>query len=103
MAAFTSSIEELNKTDISDKKSAALTQVSFSGNIDSKGRITIPSKIRDKLGLNSGDRINLSISSSKVIRKEFISQEDAMEFLSGLENVEEFNYDGEFLEVVLSE
>jgi len=103
VAAFTSSKEELNKTDISDKKSATFTQVSFSGKIDSKGRITIPSRIRDKLGLSSGDRINLAINSSRVIKKEFISQEDALEFLSGLENVEEFNYDGEILEVILSE
>ena len=103
VAAFTSSKEELNKADISGKKSAAFTNVSFSGKIDSKGRITIPSRIRDKLGLSSGDRINLSLKSSKVIRKEFDSQDDALQFLSGLENVESFNFDGEVLEVILNE
>lgn len=103
MAAFTSSKEELNKADISDKKSAAFTQVSFSGKLDSKGRVTIPSRIRDRLGLSSGDRINLSINSSRVIRKEFDSQREALEYLSGLENVEGFSFDGEVLEVILSE
>lgn len=82
---------------------AAFTNVSFSGKTDSKGRITIPSRIRDKLGLGSGDRVNLSLESSEVIRKEFDSQNDALEYLSGLENVESFNFDGEVLEVILNE
>lgn len=101
MAAFTSSKEELNRADISDKKSAAFTSVEFSGRIDSKGRITIPSRIRDKLGLNSGDQVKLSVSSAEVVRKRFSSENEALSFLTGLENVESFSFDGEVLEVII--
>lgn len=101
MAAFTSSKEELNKADISDKKSAAFTQAKFSAGIDSKGRITIPSRIRDKLGLNSGEQVKLSVTSVDIVRKEFSSEKEALDYLSGLENVESFSFDGEVLETIV--
>jgi AbrB family looped-hinge helix DNA binding protein len=103
VAVFTSSEEELKEADTSLGKSAEFTQVSFSGTIDTKGRITIPARIRNKLDLESGDRISVSLDSSEVIRKEFSSEPEALEFLSELENVQCFSFDGETLEVVLNE
>ncbi len=77
--------------------------VRFSAKLDSKGRITIPARIRNKLDLTKGKRISLSLESTEVIRKEFGSEEEALKFISGLEGVNKFSFDGEFLEVVLDE
>jgi AbrB family looped-hinge helix DNA binding protein len=99
VAAFTSSEEELNKADIQGK-SAEFT-CRFSGKIDSKGRITVPARIRDKLNLESGEKISLKIESRKVIQREFDSEQEALSFISGLEEVKSFSYNGKFLEVVL--
>jgi len=82
---------------------AAFTKISFSGKIDSKGRITVPARIRNKLGLENGDKISLSLESGKIISKDFTSEEEALEFLSSLENVKSFSFDGNVLEVVLDE
>lgn len=79
------------------------SSVKFSARLDSKGRITVPARLRDRLGLEKGDRISLSVESSKVLRKKFPSREKALKFLSGLEYVESFSFDGETLEVVLNE
>ncbi|MFB6100691.1 MAG: AbrB/MazE/SpoVT family DNA-binding domain-containing protein [Candidatus Nanohalobium sp.] len=77
--------------------------IRFSGQVDSKGRVTIPSRIRDKLGLESGDRVSLQVKSCEVIWKKFDSQNQALSYLSGLENVKRFSFDGKVLEVVLGE
>jgi len=77
--------------------------IQFSGKIDSKGRITVPARIRNKLGLENGDQISLGLESGKVISKDFTSEEEALEFLSSLENVKSFSFDGNVLEVVLDE
>jgi AbrB family looped-hinge helix DNA binding protein len=74
-----------------------------SAQLDSKGRITIPARIRDKLNLAEGDRISVSLDSTKVIRRNFSSKSEALEFLSELESVQSFDFDGEVLEVVLCE
>ena len=100
--AFTSSKEELNKPDISKEKSGAF-KPRFSATLDSKGRVTVPARIRNKLGLEKGDKISLTIDPSKVISKEFRSEEKALEFLSSLDGVESFSFDGEVLEAVLDE
>ncbi len=80
------------------------TATSFSGKIDSRGRITIPAGIRKSLGLREGDELTLEISDSRKIRKSFDSRTEMLNFLSQIEEeIERFNYDGEILEVVLSE
>jgi AbrB family looped-hinge helix DNA binding protein len=75
----------------------------FSAQLDSKGRITIPARIRDKLNLVEGDRISVSLDSMKVIRRNVSSKSEALEFLLELESVQSFDFDGEVLEVVLCE
>ena len=85
------------------KEVVVFTKVSFSGKLDSKGRITVPARIRDRLDLSKGDRISLRIESSQIIRKEFDSDTEALNFVRSLQNVKEFSFDGEILEVVLNE
>ena len=102
MDAFTSSSEELNEADI-QRKSAEFTgsEVSFSAKLDSKGRITVPAKIRDRLSLEKGDELRLDLKSGKVLRKNFSSKSEALGFLSGLEGVEKFSFSSGTLEVVI--
>lgn len=101
MAVFTSSQEELNGADI-QRKSAKFT-CRFSAQLDSKGRITIPARIRKRLNLQKGDQVPLALNGNRVVRKEFSDKEEVLEFISKLREVESFNFDGEVLEVVLSE
>jgi len=75
----------------------------FSAQIDSKGRITIPARIRNRLNLEKGEKVSLTLESGKVVSKEFESEKEALEFLSRLEGIERFSFDGDILEVVLSE
>ena len=75
----------------------------FSAQLDSKGRITIPARIRKRLGLEEGERVSLSLESGKFISKNLSSEKEALKFLSSLESIETFSFDGEILRVVLSE
>ncbi|MFB6241180.1 MAG: AbrB/MazE/SpoVT family DNA-binding domain-containing protein [Candidatus Nanosalina sp.] len=77
--------------------------IKFSAQLDSKGRVTVPAEARDRLGLEAGDRISLGLDSTEVLRREFPSRGEALDFLQGLEAVESFSYDGEVLKVVLSD
>lgn len=80
------------------------TATSFAGKIDSRGRITIPAGIREGLGLDEGDQVILQVADSDRITKKVESRSQALDFLSKIERtVESFSYDGEILEVVLSE
>lgn len=79
------------------------SKVKFSGKLDSKGRITVPARIRDKLDLGKGDRVSFYIESCQVIRKGFESDTEALNFVRNLENVKRFSFDGETLEVILGE
>ncbi len=75
----------------------------FSAQLDSKGRVTVPAQVRDKLDLGKGDRISLEIGSSRVLRKKFDSNSRALNFVRDLQGAKEFSFDGEVLEVVLDE
>jgi AbrB family looped-hinge helix DNA binding protein len=78
-----------------------LPEVSFSASLDSKGRITVPARIRNKLDLEKGDEISLILDSDNLIRKSFSSKSKALEYISSLEDVKSFSFDGEVLEAVL--
>jgi len=101
VAVFTSSQEELNGADIQSK--SAMFTCRFSAQLDSKGRITIPARIRNRLNLEKGDKVSLTLESKKVISRKFSSETEALEFLSVLDGVESFSFDGETLEVILNE
>lgn len=70
----------------------------FQTGIDSKGRITVPSSVRNKLGLQQGDQVTLSIGDSEVIRKE-VSRSEAIKLINSLD-AESFSYSNGVLEVI---
>jgi AbrB family looped-hinge helix DNA binding protein len=80
-----------------------LNSVRFSAKLDSKGRITVPADIRNRLNLEKDDEIPLVLGSDNFVRKKFSSDAEALNFLSGLENVKSFRFDGEVLEAILDE
>lgn len=79
------------------------TRVRFSGSIDSKGRVTVPSRIRNRLGLETGDRIEVSVRNCRIRKKTASSFEEAKAFIEQFSSVESFSFDGENVEVVLRE
>ncbi len=90
----------MNEADI-QRKSATFTQIRFSAELDSKGRITVPAEIRNRLELEQGDKLSLELKSAKVLRKNFSCKMEALDYLRELENVESFSFDSGTLEVVL--
>ena len=80
---------------------AVFTPICFSCKIDSKGRITIPSEIRDRSGREPGDEIRVSVENCRIRREEASSFEEAKAFIDGFSAVESFPFDGEQVEVVL--
>lgn len=79
----------------------AFTPVKFSAKLDSKGRVTIPSRVRKKLGLEAGDSLRISVENAEVRREKASSFEEAKAFVEGFSSVESFSFDGEVVEVVL--
>ena len=75
--------------------------INFSGKLDSKGRITVPSRIRDRLGLERGDEIDISVRNCQVKKRKVSSFEEAKAFIEDFSGVESFSFDGEMVEVVL--
>lgn len=75
----------------------------LTGKIDSKGRVTIPSRIRKDLGLEAGDELSISLRNCQVKRKKVSSFEEAKAFIEGFSSVETFSFDGEVVEVILRE
>lgn len=103
MDVFTSRQKELEETGTRNLRSGKLdSEPVFSGKIDSRGRITVPSKIREKLDLEKGDTVSLSLNNVCILREKFSSKEKALGFVSDLEGVSGFSFDGEILEVIIN-
>lgn len=71
--------------------------------LDSKGRVTLPSTIRQKLGLEAGDELEISVRDCEVKRKEVSDFQDAKAFIEEFSSVKTFSFDGEVVEAVLRE
>ena len=95
---FTSSDEELNKADI-QRKSASF--IRFSAILDSKGRVTVPARIRDKIGIGKGDRVSLILNSREVVRERVEDYQEALDFVRQFESVQSFSFESGLVEVVL--
>ncbi|MFB6115235.1 MAG: AbrB/MazE/SpoVT family DNA-binding domain-containing protein [Candidatus Nanohalobium sp.] len=80
-----------------------VSEVRFSGKIDSKGRITVPARIRKKLGLKAGDELEVSVNNCEVKRKQVSGFEEAKAFVQDFSEVKSFSFDGEKVEVVVRE
>ncbi|MFB6174636.1 MAG: AbrB/MazE/SpoVT family DNA-binding domain-containing protein [Candidatus Nanohalobium sp.] len=74
-----------------------------SAQLDSKGRLTVPSRVRKKLGLEAGDELRISVENAEVRRKKASTFEEAKAFIEQFSSVESFSFDGENVEVVLCE
>lgn len=75
----------------------------FSARLDSKGRITIPSQIRNRLSLEAGDRVSLCVSSPRVLVREVEDTKEAINLVESLDPIRSFSYCSGTVEVVLDE
>lgn len=90
MDAFTSS--EQFKT----VKTSRLSS-SFSARLDSKGRVTVPAELRDRLGIEQGDRVSVRITGEA--KRVETGREEALKIVEELD-ADEFRYSDGTLEVV---
>ncbi|MFP4038506.1 MAG: AbrB/MazE/SpoVT family DNA-binding domain-containing protein [Candidatus Nanohaloarchaea archaeon] len=79
------------------------TQVSFSATLDSKGRVTVPARIRDKLELEKGGRLSITVETVKVLTREVEDFQEALQFIQELGSVKSFSFSDGKVEVVLCE
>lgn len=79
----------------------ASSEISFQAKIDSKGRITVPAEIRERLSLEKGDSIPFKLAASRVIVEEVGSRDEALRFIESFDSVRSFSYEAGVVEVVL--
>ncbi|MBD3408226.1 MAG: AbrB/MazE/SpoVT family DNA-binding domain-containing protein [Candidatus Lokiarchaeota archaeon] len=53
------------------------------GQLDDRGRITLPKEIRDKAGLKSGDKVHISAVDNKIVIEKVVTVEVFIEELKG--------------------
>jgi AbrB family looped-hinge helix DNA binding protein len=93
VTAFTSrESENVSKPSSSDS-------YSFSARIDSRGRLTVPRKLRDRFGLEQGDQVIVELSRAERKSFQVSGREEAIEVLESLDGVESFSFSGNELEV----
>lgn len=78
-----------------------LPKLEFSAAVDSKGRVTIPARIRDRLSIQPGDEIYLGLSPSTLIVEEVGSREEALRFIESFDSLRSFSYEAGVVEVLL--
>lgn len=71
--------------------------------VDSKGRVTIPARIRDRLNISGKEQVSISIQSRKIVRKEVENEKEAVQLISQFDSVESFQYSEGILEVIYDE
>ena len=77
--------------------------ISVTARLDDKGRVTIPSEVRNRLNLDQGDQVRLQIETGTVILKDFSSKEKALEYLSEKSEIKSFSFENGVLEVILDD
>lgn len=81
---------------ISTLVNAFTDKTTFSATLDSKGRLTVPARLRNSLGLEAGEEITLSLSDVSVETYSVEGRQEAIEILSRIEGLKEFSFrDGE--------
>lgn len=81
---------------------STFTGKKFSATLDSKGRVTVPASMRKSLNIEQGDELTLALPDTEIQQYSVSSKEEALELLEELEDVEEFNFSGNTLEVVVN-
>ena len=54
--------------------------------IDAKGRITIPTEIREQLGLGPGERVRVEVEDGEIVVRPLVDRTDAPAILGGCIN-----------------
>ena len=79
------------------------TRAEFSANLDSRGRVTVPSRYREQFNLGKGDRVKLIFSRVRKVSRKVENTGEAQRFVSSFQNVESFSFNGETVEVLIRE
>lgn len=77
--------------------------IRFSAQLDTKGRITVPARIRNRLDLEKGDQIALQLDSRKVLEQEVDNYREALRFVDKFDSVSSFSFSDGVAEVILDE
>ncbi|MFB6144201.1 MAG: AbrB/MazE/SpoVT family DNA-binding domain-containing protein [Candidatus Nanohaloarchaea archaeon] len=80
---------------------STFTGKTFSARLDSKGRVTVPAELRNSLGIEPGDTVQLSLDATNIQVFDVETALEAVEVVEGLEEVRRFDFDGNVLKVVL--
>ena len=75
-------------------------KTTFSATLDSKGRLTVPARLRSSLGLEAGNEVKLVLANVSIKRYQANNLQEALEIISQLDNVQEFSFADGQLKVV---
>lgn len=66
--------------------------------IDDKGRVTIPKELRERLGLEPGERVRLDVEDGRLVVRLQVSREEFVETMEGCIDEETLREDAEEIE-----